>query len=690
MLHGASRSSRVAALAALAALSVAQTAGAQGLVARLPGLGPTSFSFTNTSIVRYRGINFDRNVHDDDFFSLTERLDIAAQAAPWRLYVRVDGYSPWNHDTTCTGAAATQCYLHSNWQPGERPFEGGRDPATGDAANPPTARRDITLGGLLPERLNLRFRRGDVTVEGGDYYQVFGRGLALAFRKVDPIGLDTTLRGGRFEYERERLTLRAFGGLANPQNLDPISLSIFPDPDDLLAGASLAARAGRDGDLELSAHAVHADFERDSSTNRHDVVDIAGGRFEFPSLLDGALTLYGEANVLRRESRTQIRTDADGNERFGSQRFSWGRGVYAAAQLITGRWTILAEWKDYTNYLLAPSQLGGSAPRDVARIYSTAPSLERDDQRIFTNANTRGARVRLDYAFEGSPWILTLNSVLYGWSDHFDESGTLVDPWDSTDGYLTTHTYFAVRRRSRPVTQPGEPGAAGGGGAASGAPAGGATVAASGMGGGAVTRVGRGDFNLLATAGYRREFHAGTAPTTGGAEPEFQAGDIKHESLQFDLDVAFPVGSNDSLELRVDNRFERNFVFDRITGFDAAELVTGMRGGVALSWSHGLPLVVSASLRWDNTSRPPGERLLFGDSVGGVSAWGRAPEPTNASVDPRLPTLYPSAEVRWNFTLNNFVRVFGGMTPGGRVCSGGVCRDVPLFQGAVAELVLRI
>ena len=42
------------------------------------------------------------------------------------------------------------------------------------------------------------------------------------------------------------------------------------------------------------------------------------------------------------------------------------------------------------------------------------------------------------------------------------------------------------------------------------------------------------------------------------------------------------------------------------------------------------------------------------------------------------------------FTLSNFIRVFGGMTPGGRVCSGGVCRDVPLFQGAVAELVLRI
>ena len=96
-----------------------------------------------------------------------------------------------------------------------------------------------------------------------------------------------------------------------------------------------------------------------------------------------------------------------------------------------------------------------------------------------------------------------------------------------------------------------------------------------------------------------------------------------------------------------------------------------------VSWSHGLPLVVSAMLRWDNTARAVGDRGFFDRSLG-------------AAEGALLPTLYPSAEVRWNFTISNFVRVFGGMTPGGRVCSGGVCRDVPLFQGAIAELVLRI
>ncbi len=652
-------------LAAVCASLVPTAAAAQGLVVRLPGLGPTSLSATNTTIVRFRGTNFDRNIHDDEFFSLTERLDIAAQAAPWRLYLRVDGFSPWNHDTSCTGSEAELCNLRSNWRPGSYDSS-----APNNYAN---------LSNLLPERLNLRYQRSGLTLEAGDYYQVFGRGLSLAFRKVDPIGLDTTLRGGRVEYEHERLTVRAFAGLANPQNLDPISLTTFSDPEDLLAGASLSARAGADGDMEVSGHALHAAFERDPGASRQDVVDVAGIRIDFPSLFDGALTINGEANVLSRVARLGVA--ADGAQR-GPTRRSWGRGIYLASQLSAGRWTVLAEWKDYTNYLVSPFQLGGATPRDVGRIYSTAPSLERDDQRIFTNANTRGGRVRIDYAFPDSAWILSLSSVAYGWADHFDNNGDLVDPWDGVDGYLTSHTWFGVRRRSRPVFQPaGE----GGGGQAAAASAGGAAIpTGGGSGAGGGMRVAPGDFNLVATVGYRREFHTGTAAAEPGFEPDFRAGDIKHESIQADFDIAFPVGANDSLELRVDNRFERNYTATRLTGFDLQGLVAGVRGGVALTWSHGLPLVVSALLRWDNTNRPAGQASLYD------SPFGFAPDASSRTVDPRLPTLYPAAEVRWNFTIGNFIRVFGGMTPGGLVCAGGVCRNVPLFQGAVAELVLRI
>lgn len=641
-----------------------RTALAQGLVARLPAIGPTAFTITNTSLLRYRGSNYDLNVHDDQFGSFTERLDVAATSAPWRLYLRVDGFSPFFHDTSCTDEEVSLCYLRSNYRPGSYD----------------------NLGTSLPERLSLRYQRGDITAEVGDFYQVFGRGLSLAFRKVDPIGLDTTLRGGRLEIDRGRLTARGFAGYSNPQNLDPISLSIFDDPADLLAGGSLSARVGPDEDIEVSGHAVHTTFDALTDQQRQDNVDIGGWRVELPSLLDGALSLYGEMNILRRDSRLGR---ASQDDRLPVSRTTSGRGIYVAAQLNRGRFTVLAEWKDYTHYLLAPTESSNSAPRDVARVYSAAPSLERDDQRIFTNANTRGGRLRVDYTVAPSPWIFTFNTVMYGWAETADSLGNELDPWDPSHGLVTSHTYFAVRRRGRPAARPtaAAPGASdasapsrAGSTPAAGQGAGGVVPAAAGLGGASVTRVARGDFNLVASVGYRREFYAGSDESSGALPPQWRAGDVKHESLQADFDIALPVGANDSIELRVDHRFERNYTAEALTGFNWDDLVTGSRGGVALSWSHGLPLVVSAALRWDNTTRPIGQRGLGDDPLGVVSGAGL----------PLLPVLFPSAEVRWNFTLSNFVRVFGGMTPGGRVCSGGVCRDVPLFQGAIAELVLRI
>ncbi|MBI5516504.1 MAG: hypothetical protein HY909_22155 [Deltaproteobacteria bacterium] len=630
-----------------AALTVfGPAARAQGLVRRLPGLGPTAFTVTSTSLTRYRAQNFDDNLHDDHFFSLTERLDLSATAAPWRLYVRWDGFVPWNHDTSCTTDQG--CYLRST---------------LGDLAR------------LAPERVSLRYQRGDLTVEAGDFYQVFGRGLALAFRKVDPIGLDGTLRGTRVELDHGRMNIRGFAGVSNPQNLDPLSLEVFSDPTDLLAGGSAVARVGADQDVELGVHVVHATFEGNRDNRRQDDVDIAGGRVEAPSLLGGDLTLYGELNIARRRTQLCRRVGADLQCDGSSVNTRPGRGIFGAVQLLRGSWTFLVEWKDYTHYLLAPTESANATPRDVARLYSAAPSLERDDQRPFTNANARGGRLRVDYNRPGSPWIFTFNSLLYGWAESSDSNNNPIDPWDDREGMVTTHSYLALRRRSRPVASPqGGPSAPAGGAAVGGA----AAPAAAGLGGAGATRVSSGDYFLTASVGYRREFRR--ADDAAGMSPDAQrAGDLRHESLQADIDWAFPVGPQDSLELRVDHRFERNYRFTRIPGaFDWDDLVTGVRGGVALTWTHGLPLVVSASLRWDNTNRGPGSAELLTDPLG------------STSPVLRQPTLYPSAELRWNFTISNFVRLFAGMTPGGRVCSGGVCRDVAPFQGALAELVLRI
>ncbi|MEO0322565.1 MAG: hypothetical protein AAF447_06390 [Myxococcota bacterium] len=57
---------------------------------------------------------------------------------------------------------------------------------------------------------------------------------------------------------------------------------------------------------------------------------------------------------------------------------------------------------------------------------------------------------------------------------------------------------------------------------------------------------------------------------------------------------------------------------------------------------------------------------------------------------PLNPTYYPALEARFDFLEGSFLRVFGGQTPAGIICSGGVCREVPAFEGVLTELVIRL
>lgn len=53
------------------------------------------------------------------------------------------------------------------------------------------------------------------------------------------------------------------------------------------------------------------------------------------------------------------------------------------------------------------------------------------------------------------------------------------------------------------------------------------------------------------------------------------------------------------------------------------------------------------------------------------------------------PTHYPGAELRVELGRTADVRLFGGRLAGGRICISGACRDIPSFEGARAEIVLR-
>jgi len=388
----------------------------------VPLLGRTSFSLTNTTILRYRGNNYDANLFDDDFASLYERLDLALQADEVRVESRIDFFAPhvvFDDVSRCAdlplGADNPRCYL--DWD-------------------------------LRPERLTLRWEPGDWTIEAGDSQIVFGRGLALSFRKVDLLGIDNALRGGHVRYRGSNFRFGLHGGVANPQNVDPLDLSIIREPEDIVIGSNLGVTMPGPVPIQFGVHAVRVWFEDVASGDgisparfRNRTVDVGGWSAEVPSLADGQLALYFEANGLRR-NQTLV----------GEEQVETGRGVYGSAQLQLTNLTLLVEWKDYTNFLVAPE----TAEPFARRIYNASPPVEYDGpQRLRGIGNQRGGAIRMDYAFLPGPWSFGLNTALYASTRRRASTRstgtsrpTRGRPWPSGRSTAATSTGASTSRRA--------------------------------------------------------------------------------------------------------------------------------------------------------------------------------------------------------------------------------------------------
>lgn len=547
---------------------------AQGPSFDSPLLGHTTFSLTDTTLFRYRGNNYDvGNPYDDDFASLYQRFDMALQGdralgGAWRLESRFDLFVPHTvfEAPRCPLDFDPRCYL--GWD-------------------------------IRAERLTLRWESGEWTLEGGDSQIVFGRGVALSFRKVDLLGVDNALRGGHVRYQGSNFRFGLHAGVANPQNQDPIDLSIIQEPNDVVAGGTFGVTLPGTVPVTFGGHAVRVMFQDEEGggfTNR--AVDVAGWTFEAPALADGRLALYAEANGMRRTANL-----------FDEWRVSGGHAVYSSAQLQLDNLTVLLEWKDYTNFLVAPSITEGN----TWRIYNASPAVEYDGpQRLRGIGNQRGGGLRIDYGFLPGPWAFSVNSVLYG----FAEEPT-VDPWD---GVLVSHSWATLTKRQE---------------------------------------YGEGiNWSIDFQGGARFEVLLHDQPFTG-----FVAGNLDRWMIHGRLDIT--IGSGDhSFDFVVDHRHERELRGSQVSEFQI--------GGVSLTYTFGVPLTLTLALRWTDYQLGVVQQRAMREYnfLGGE--------------------FYPSFEGRWTFEPGTYLGVFVGQTPGGQICSGGVCRDVPTFEGIRLQFVGRI
>src|SRR5580704_13711626 len=65
---------------------------------------------------------------------------------------------------------------------------------------------------VYPAKLFVTYSTPGLEITAGDLYVQFGRGLTLSMRKIDELGIDTTVRGLKVEMQRDPFAITAVAG----------------------------------------------------------------------------------------------------------------------------------------------------------------------------------------------------------------------------------------------------------------------------------------------------------------------------------------------------------------------------------------------------------------------------------------------------------------------------------------------
>ncbi len=272
------------------------------------------------------------------------------------------------------------------------------------------------------EKLGWSWRSGPMRVGVGDQYVSFGRGLSLSLRKIDDLGIDTTLRGARLRWKGKLLRVEGIGGWTNASNLDPINerlrfasctptfegdeFSCNPlriDPADFIGGVRVESRYPRFLHLGVSEVAMRR-WDEEHTTWVH------GASLSLAKLpLDGAV--YVEAAWMDRSE-------------FGLED---GSGVYGSIDLDLWGWSLTLEGKRYDNFILQtklpPDKSHFSTDRTF--VYNEPPSLELLEEIPYDNVNSTGGRVRLGHRFEDTGTRITVTAA--GFATGLDASRRTIE-----------------------------------------------------------------------------------------------------------------------------------------------------------------------------------------------------------------------------------------------------------------------
>ena len=260
------------------------------------------------------------------------------------------------------------------------------------------------------ERVRLQTQAGPIRLLAGDDYVSFGHGVSLSLRKVDPLGLDTSLRGGRIDAEFRGGKATVVAGFTNPQNLDPIQLRVIEEMNDFIAGTEVEVNVGKRGVIAPYVVVVNAEG---AAGDGADITWLSNG--VSTQLTLGPIVLAAEAAAGIRDGKA---VEAE---------TPWAG--YASIQWTHGPVTALVDTKAYRHWLIGRNTEG--------LLYHEPPTLEREDQEVPSNDNAIGARARLE-------WRATHTTTVFGNALAYRFTQDETSP---TNGSQALHGYLGAEKR---------------------------------------------------------------------------------------------------------------------------------------------------------------------------------------------------------------------------------------------------
>jgi hypothetical protein len=330
-------------------------------------------SVTNTLIVEARTDNRNGTEGDDQYTDVLERLNLNLGWGDFEGWLRLDAalFVPWFE-------------ARSRMTPPPFSYSDEIEFCTPDKTE------GCFQNNLRPERVGVAWNLGDWRLTAGDAFQQLGRGIVLAIRKVNEAGVDVALRGLHVDYEGDRVTAKAFGGVTNPANIDSVNQRFVADTNDVIAGGSFEISAT--DELNLGVFGAYTQPRETILPGELDLTGSAGAFVDAHSLLDW-LSFYGEAAV---QYRRLSGADQQGSALYGSTDARFGDlGIQ-----LEGMWLNEFEQRGSKNTAL-----------QNRFSYNVPPTLERIDQQVANNRDVLGGRARIEYYFSDVDLLLYANGV---------------------------------------------------------------------------------------------------------------------------------------------------------------------------------------------------------------------------------------------------------------------------------------